>query len=204
MFGLNINYSERKYCYVQKNLAFGGYAFSKCPNCGRQIAEEQPKIQQDAFVIEGGKQYPDFLYYGGAGLYFLVSERVLKAFEEHNITGYEQAVQVPVYRFRNDTLTEQDACYYLLNIIGSIDFNLKAMSLKRKNQCSDCGKFDWSRQRLAIIKTIFDMDTWDNSDLCRIASFPGYIVCSDKVKSIVEENGFTGIVCQPEDDIFRI
>ena len=98
MYGLNIDYSERKYCYAQKNLAFGGYTFSKCPICGRQIAEEQPKTQQDAFVIEGGKQCPDFLYYGGAGLYFLVSERVMAAFVEHGVTGYEEAVKVPVYQ----------------------------------------------------------------------------------------------------------
>ena len=204
MFGLNINYSERKYCYAQRNLAFSGYQFIKCPICGRQIAKALPKKQQDAFVIEGGKQYPDFLYYGGAGLCFLVSDRVVRAFKEQGVTGYNSAIRVQIYRLHNDDLIEDTHSYYLLDINGSIDFDLKAMSLKKKNMCAACGQFDWSRQRLSIIKTILDIDTWDNSDLCRIASFPGYIVCSDKVKSIVEENGFTGIVCQPEDDIFRI
>ena len=61
MYKLNIDYSDRKYCYAQKNLAFGGYTFGKCPSCGRQIAKEQPKTQQDAFILEGGKKYPDFL-----------------------------------------------------------------------------------------------------------------------------------------------
>lgn len=204
MYGLNIEYSERKYCYAQKNLAFGGYTFSKCPSCGRQIAEEQPKTQQDAFVIEGGKQYPDFLYYGGAGLYFLVSDKVMRAFEEQGVTGYDSAVQTSVYRLHNDYLAEDSHSYYLLNINGGIDFDLKAMSLKKKNVCANCGQFDWSRQRLSIIKTVFNMETWDKSDLCRIVSFPGYIVCSNKVKSIVEENGFAGVVFQSEDSIFRI
>ena len=204
MYGLSIDYSERKYCYAQKNLAFGGYAFSKCPSCGRQIAEEQPKIQQDAFVIEGGKQYPDFLCYGGAGLYFLISDKVKKTFEENGVTGYDDPIQVPVYRFHNNELKEDPHNYYLLNINGCIDFDLKAMSLKKKNLCASCGQFEWSRQRLSIIKTVFNMDTWDKSDLCRILSFPGYIVCSNKVKSIVEENGFAGVVFQSEDSIFRI
>lgn len=204
MYGLNIDYSERKYCYAQKNLAFGGYTFNKCPSCGRQIAKELLKTQQDMFVIEGGKQYPDFLYYGGAGLYFLVSERVMAAFIEYGVTGYEEAVKVPVYRMKGDALTEQDVCYYLLNINGSIDFDLKAMSLKRKNQCSDCGQFDWNRQRLSFIKTVFDMDTWDKSDLCRIASFPGYVVCSEKLKNIIEKKGFNGVTFQAEDSIFRV
>lgn len=203
MYGLNIEYSERKYCYAQRNLAFGGYSFSKCPSCGRQMAEEQPKIQQDAFVIEGGKQYPDFLYYGGAGLYFLVSDKVMRAFEEKGVTGYDSATQVPVYRPHNGELIEAPHNYYLLNINGSIDFDLKAMSLKKKNVCAACGQFDWSRQRLSIIKTVFDMDTWDKSDLCRIASFPGYVVCSEKVKNIIEKFGFNGVTFQAEDSIFR-
>lgn len=204
MYGLNIDYSERKYCYAQKNLAFGGYTFSKCPGCGRQIAEEHLKTQQDAFVIEGGKQYPDFLYYGGAGLYFLVSDKVMRAFEEQGVAGYDSATRVSVYRLHNDELAEDTHSYYLLNINGSVDFDLKAMSLKRKNLCASCDQFDWSRQRLSIIKTVFNMDTWDNSDLCRIASFPGYVVCSEKVKNIIEKNGFTGVVFQSEDSIFRL
>lgn len=204
MYGLSIDYSERKYCYAQRNLAFAGCEFRKCSICGRQIAEEKPKNQQDTFVIEGGKQFPDFLYYGGVGLYFLVSERVMKAFEEHEVTGYDIAIQVPVYRNKNNTLIEQSHLYYQLNIVGSVDFDLKAMSLKRKNLCTACGQFDWSRQRLSIIKTEFDTDTLDNSDLCRISSFPGYIACSEKVKNIIEKNGFNGVVFQNEDSLFRI
>lgn len=204
MYGLSIDYSERKYCYAQKNLAFGGYTFSKCPSCGRQITEELPKTMQDAFVIEGGKQYPDFLYYGGAGMYFLISDRVMRAFEEQGVTGYDSAIQVPVYRLHGGDLAGDSHSYYLLNINGSIDFDLKAMSLKKKNLCAACDQFEWSRQRLSIIKTVFNMDTWDKSDLCRISSFPGYIVCSDKVKSIVEKNGFAGVVFQSEDSIFRL
>ena len=109
-----------------------------------------------------------------------------------------------MYRLHNGELIEAPHSYYLLNINGSIDFDLKAMSLKKKNVCAACGQFDWSRQRLSIIKTVFDMDAWDKSDLCRIASFPGYVVCSEKVKNIIEKHGFTGVVFQSEDSIFRI
>lgn len=203
MYKLNIDYSDRKYCYAQKNLAFGGYTFGKCPSCGRQIAKEQPKTQQDAFILEGGKKYPDFLKYGGAGLCFLVSENAYKAFEEQGITGYKDAPPIPVYRLNGNELTEAHASYYMLNICGAIDLDLKAMALKRKNRCSECGQFDWSRQRLYDIKTAFDMNTWDKSDLCRIASFPGYVVCSEKVKRIIEENGFDGVTFNSEDSIFR-
>lgn len=185
MFGLFIDYSEKEFCYAQRNLAFAGYRTEKCQNCGRNIVQALPTKQKDEFVLDGGKQYPDFLYYGGAGIYFLISDRVLNVFNEQGITGYDQATEVSVFREHKSVFVKQDVSYYLLNITGSIDFNLKAMGLKRKNRCSCCDQFDWSRQRLSIIKTVFDMNTWDKSDLCRINSFPGHVVCSEKSKTLL-------------------
>ncbi len=204
MFGLFIDYSERKYCYAHESLSVAKYHIDKCQNCGRNIIRELSTIQESEFILDGGKQYTDFLFYGGGGLYFLISNRVLDAFIEHGITGYDQVSEVSLYRERKNALVKQDVSYYSANITGSIDFDLKAMALKRKNRCSYCNQFDWSRQRLAIIKTVFDMDTWDKSDLCRITSFPGHIVCTEKVKDIVEEYQFSGVVFQREDSIFRI
>ena len=204
MYGLNKIIPNRKQCYAYKNLAFGGYLFDKCTSCGRQTAIELPPTQTDAFVLDGGKQYTDFLFFGGSGLYFLVSKNVLSAFQKYGVTGYEQAIPVPLYREKQDALIEQEAVYYLLNITGSIDLDLKAMALKRKHVCPVCKQFDWSRQRLYTIKSVFDMSTWNQSDLCRLASFPGYIVCSEKVKSIVEEYGFSGVSFQNEDRIFQL
>lgn len=206
MFGIFIDYSKRKYGYAHESLSVAKYHIDKCHNCGRNITRELPTIQKREFILDGGKQYPDFLYYGGGGggLYFFISNRVLNAFIEHSITGYDQVSEVSVYRGCKSALVKQDVSYYSLNITGSIDFNLKAMALKRKNRCSYCNQFDWSRQRLAIIKTVFDMDTWDKSDLCRITSFPGHVVCTEKVKDIVEEYQFSGIVFQNEDSIFHI
>lgn len=203
MFKIERYYSEKKYCYATKNSAFEGYIFDKCPSCGRTVATSIPKKQNDAFIVVGGKEYPDFLQFGGPGLYFVFSDKVLNAFEKYNVTGYDQAVEVPIYRQQKDALCKQPFRYYMVNITGIVDFDLKAMSLKRKNLCSHCGQFDWNRQRLSIIKTVLDMTTWNGSDLCRIDSFPGIIVCTEKIKRIAEEHQFKGITFLDEDSIFR-
>ncbi len=206
MFGLNISYSEKKYCYAYENLARAGliYQYEKCPHCGRNIAHEPVKTLPDAYVIEGAKAYPDFLFYGGGGINFLVSEKVVNIFRQQGVTGFDTVTSVPLFRNnRGDLIPQEDVQYFSLNITGSIDLNLKAMSLNRKHICPECGQFDWSRQRLAIIKTAFSMESWDQSDLCRIASFPGFIVCTKKVRDIVLEQKFKGVQFRDEDCIFR-
>ena len=102
------------------------------------------------------------------------------------------------------SLSDRMLSNYSVNITGSIDFDLKAMALKKKNRCPSCGQFDWSRQRLYLIKTVFDMNTWDGSDLCRIDSFPGFIVCTEKVKGVIEKYRFKGSELRAEDRIFGI
>lgn len=204
MFGLDINYSHQKYCYAQRNLAFNGYTYKKCENCGRSIIIANPLKPKNEFVIEGGRQYPDFLRYLGAGTYFLVSPKVLQVFKNYNITGFNQIIEVSTRRENTICCSNEHNNYFLLSITGTIDFNLKAMTLKRKRYCSSCEQFDWNIQRLSMLKTVLDMDTWDKSDLCRVSSFPGFIVCSERLKEVVEKHHLTGVRFLNEDSIFTI
>lgn len=122
--------------------------------CGRNIAHPLPPTGEEGYIVESRKQFPDFLRYGRSGIYFIISDRVLNALGENGVTGFDQAVEVPVYRKYRRELIRQDAVYYSVNITGAIDFDLKAMALKKKNRCPSCGQFDWSRQRLYLIKTV--------------------------------------------------
>ena len=204
MFNIFVFYSEYKYCYAVKNLAFVGLKEEKCPHCGCQDATQLVFQGDDALLIDGAKSYPDFMLYGSVGLSFIVSERVMEVFRQENITGYDEAKKVSLYRSRYRKLVKQDPNYYMINITGSIDLDLKAMSLKKKNVCPMCGSFKWSRQRLYTIDSVFDMSTWDGSDICRIKSFPGYIMISDRLKEIFEKHKFTGASFKKENKIFKI
>ena len=77
--------------------------------CGRNIAHPLPPTGEEGYIVEGGKQSPDFLWYGGGGIYFIISDRVLNAFGENGVTGFDQAVEVPVYRKYRRELIRQDA-----------------------------------------------------------------------------------------------
>ena len=204
MFEIDVFYSEYKYCYAVENLSFVGYKREECSTCKRQIVKEKIYEGEDAFLIDGAKKFPDFMQSCGAGTYFIVSERVMNVLRENNVSGFDEAKKVPLYRSRYRKLIKQEQEYYIINITGSIDLNLKAMALKRKHICPECGSFDWSRQRLYIFDSVFDMNTWDGSDICRIKSFPGYVMISDKLKEIFEEHKFTGATYKKESDIFKL
>ncbi len=204
MYGLT-NENSKKYCYAWKDLSFGGYQARCCPVCGRNTSTELPSSEIPALILEGGKQYPDFLYYASCGLYFLVSERALSAFRQYGVTGYDRVTEVLLYRNGKGGLKVlDDICYYSLNIFGTVDFDLKVMALKRKHLCASCGQFEWSRQRLSIINTVLDINTWDGCDLCRVDSFPGHVVCTEKVRTAAEEYRLTGVIFRNEGELFRI
>lgn len=156
MYGLT-NESSKKYCYAWKDLSFGGYQVCCCPVCGRNMVTELPSSERPALILEGSRKYPDFLYHAGCGLSFLISERALSAFRQYDVMGYDRATEVLLYRNGKGGLQVlNDIHYYSLNIFGTVDFNLKAMALKRKHLCVSCGQFEWSRQRLYLIDAVLD------------------------------------------------
>lgn len=105
-------------------------------------------------MLRAGNNSRTFCGMAAVAFIFIISDRVLNALGENGVTGFDQAVEVPVYRKYRRELIRQDAVYYSVNITGAIDFDLKAMALKKKNRCPSCGQFDWSRQRLYLIKTV--------------------------------------------------
>ena len=77
------------------------------------------------------------------------------------------------------------------------------MKLKKKNLCSSCGRFAWSRERLYTIPAAVDMDTWSGHDLCRVGDFPAMIVCSERVAEVIRKHKLTGAELGPIADMFR-
>ena len=203
MFDIFIFYSDHKYCYAVKNLAVIEFKRERCLHCGEQVVKNTICQGEDALLIDGGKSYPDFMLYGSVGEPFIVSERVIKVLYKEKITGYDMAKKVSLYRLIDGKLVKQEPEYYMINITGSIDLDLKAMHLKKKNVCPHCGSFKWSRQRLYLFDSVLDKSTWDGSDICRIKSFQGHIMISDRLKGILEAHKFTGASFKNENEIFK-
>lgn len=207
MYNLDISLRENKYCYVHKILSFSASQMDICSYCGcrskKNIVKDIVK-DMDHLLIEGAQKHPDFMHCADfVSATFVVSKRVFDVMLKEKITGYDMAKKVSLYRSIDGQLVKQEPEYYMINITGIIDLDLKAMHLKKKNVCPNCGSFKWSRQRLYLFDSVFDKGTWDGSDICRIKSFQGYIMISDRLKEIFETHKFTGASFKNENEIFK-
>lgn len=183
--------ASEQYYYAWCNKSFGGFQWTVCPECGRRIATMQYVSDVPYLLIDGGPKYSDYLCYTDAGIrLFLISERTLNLFEQHNVSGYDEYCLVELEFEEAGKVIDNIPRYYALNLIGSVEFDFKQMHLKKKKFCQQCGSFEWSRTRLD--PAILDMSTWDGSDLCTIKSIPGRKVCTEKVRELVKEHTLTG------------
>lgn len=182
-----------RYKYISQNTAFVGYDRSeKCSECGREIVKLQYSGAEARYEVLGGSTYPDYIQYSGAGEQpFIISEKALKLFAENNVSGYDHAEPVTVEpRGMNKDGSPID--YFQLNICGRAELDFKAMFLKKKKYCAVCGQYEWNRQR--FYPRVVDGNSWDGSDLARVVSIPGWILCSDKVRKIVKKHKLKGFV----------
>ena len=124
---------------------------------------------------------------------FLLSGKALSLFEQNRISGISGKERIRVLEKHNDQwidITDDSPDYWLIELDGEAELDFSAMGLKKKHKCDYCGQFVWNRQRLYPL--ILDTNKWNGRDLCRIQSIPGYVVCAEKVKHLVEEHGLSG------------
>ena len=198
-YTVNSDGNER-FQYVWKDLSFGGFVRSTCQHCGRDIVTACYEGESHQLLLEGGKHYPDILRFHGAGTpLFIVTDRVLALLEQHRISGISgnESVTISAQQGENIVPLENAPSYHLLHIGGKIELDFSSMFLKKKRKCKSCGQFEWNRQRLYPLA--FNLAEWDGSDLCRIASLPGHVVCSEKMAQVINQYSLTGVqlaVCQ--------
>ena len=185
----------RVYRYAWEDLSFVDWVKTPCESCGRNISKTEYEPGGHRLVLEGGKRYPDFLAFTGAGeRIFLVSERALEVFTQNQVSGIAswERVSCVSEMVRGKYMEPQGEApnYWKLNISGRVDLDMKAMFLKKKHRCDKCGQFVWNRERLYPM--YLDPNTWDGSDLCRITSIPGHVVCSDKLVRLIKKYSLKG------------
>ena len=183
--------TQNKFIYAYEDLSLIGFERFECCACGRVIA--QPQFQSDTpyFLLDKGREAPDLLWFSGAGRQpFLISERALNLCEKYHISGYSGHHLVAVEYTGETKVDVKLPNYYSLDITGKVDLDFAKMCLKKKRKCASCGKFDWNRQRLSPM--FLDETTWDGSDLCFVQSFPGFKVCSERMKDLAEIHKLTG------------
>lgn len=185
------------YRYAQKDNAFAGWKEVICPGCGRRVSLPTYSEPSPVLALEGGKKYPDFLQFCGAGSLpdggrlIVLSEKALTVFREEGISGIGECKPVVVVQSAVCRYCVDDAPrYFAVDITGSVDLDCSAMSnLKKKNFCPTCQQFEWNRKQLG--RYILDRNTWSGHDICRLASMPGILFGSEKLKRAVQKHKLT-------------
>ena len=185
--------SGSTYQYAFRDTALGSLEQRECEACGRPLSQWRFSGPHH-LILEGGPKYPDRLEFTGAGgSPLLLSERAAAVFAANGITGIAETVPVRTSRESGD-LPDNAPRYVLAKISGRIELDLPKMCLKKKKLCSVCGSFEWNRQRLYPL--FLDESAWDGSDLCRVDSIPGYVVCTAKVVELVKKQKLKGFSFQ--------
>lgn len=196
-----------KYKYACNDLSFDKREEIVCAVCGRSYAVSTFHGECKNFVLDGGKKYPDFLSYTGPSgdlIPFIVSARALKLFEENGVSGFVNMGKV-ISSVKNRSAyipDEQAPDYYLMDFLGTIDFDFKEMHLKKKRTCCKCGRFEWSRSRFGNV--VLDRSSWNGMDICRLASIPNVIICTEKVETLVRKNKLMGLIFLQEQSIMSL
>lgn len=173
--------------------------------CGRLIYDDLLVCTQTvSFVVEEDGQYPDFLLCGGTGLSvfaFVVSERVLDAFQNEGISGYT-SIPIRIVREINSETKSifGSPRFALLNISGRIDLDYEKMHIKKKHLCKECGQFNLSRQKIGT--SYIDEASWNGQDVCRLNTFPAMIICTQKVIDTIRKYRLLGSYILDEKHIF--
>ena len=181
--------SGSTYQYAFRDTTLGSLEQGKCEACGRTRSRWRFSGPH-RFLLEGGPKYPDRPEFTGAGgAPLLLSRRAADVFRGSGITGIDETVPVQT-EHESGPLPEDAPEYVLARICGRIDLDLPKMGLKKKKLCRVCGGFEWNRQRLSPL--LLDASAWDGSDLCRVDSIPGYVVCTDNVVALVKKQKLKG------------
>ena len=122
------------YRYAQKDNAFAGWKEVICPGCGRRVSLPVYSESNPVLVLEGGKKYPDFLQFCGAGSLpdggrlIVLSEKALTVFREEGISGIGECKPVVVVQSAVCRYCVDDAPrYFAVDITGSVDLDYSAI-----------------------------------------------------------------------------
>jgi hypothetical protein len=125
----------------------------------------------------------------------LVSERVLQAFAQNGVSGFEAA---PVEVVISKPTTQQPPTLFELVVTGWGGMASHASQLKVVYFCESCRQRKYS---IAEPSRIIDPAAWDGSDLFMVWPLPRYRFASDRLADLIRENRFTGVRLIPAGDI---
>ena len=203
MFYCLSSHPSNRYKYALMDYSFFRINTCQCKTCGREVKQCQLEYWPPKMILEGGKRYPDCLsvsipFDDKCGL--IVSEKALEAFKTENISGYIAEPIEIIDDKANDEVAAEKPQYYYLYVNGIISLDYGAMHYKKKNYCSDCGSYNWSRQKIG--ESVLDHSSWNQCDICKLIDYPNIFICTQKVIDVIKKHNLKGFVKGKESDVF--
>jgi hypothetical protein len=177
---------ERDYRYpdvwYNDSDAFDPFISVKCPKYpGHQRGKRD--INVNLWIDIKSRKIGDFV----STVYsdWLITDRVAEIFKAHNLTGYRlQPVKVC-----NKKL---DFNLWELVITGSAGRAHPDSGIYVKEYCEYCGSTVYSPIKKGV-GIIVDEEHWDGSDFFTIIEYYKYVLITEKVKKIIEDNNLKGV-----------
>jgi len=124
---------------------------------------------------------------------WLITDRVAEIFKGHNLTGYELH---PV-KVCNKKL---DYNLWELVVTGSAGRAHPDSGINLKFHCQYCGLTRYTPIKKGV-GIIVDETQWDGSDFFTIIEYRKFVLVTEKVKKIIEENNLKGVRVVPVSEL---
>lgn len=174
--------------------------FEKCPECGRPVSGgywKRPHI-----IDINKRKLPDFMYIAGGTGTFLVTERVLNAFRQNQLTGILSAEEIDVIQYRGQPLNSQsNPRYYSLKLarsFASIDHERSEIlygDYYEEKRCSLCNPKGATKDFFRRLE--MNMDRYEGYDIFTIYELGEATFVSQRFVDFCEHNGFSNLRATP-------
>ena len=128
--------------------------------------------------------------------YILISEKVAKLFEENDVTGY--ALKPVIF-----TNKELPCKYYELYIIGKGGQAHSDSKIEIKQKCNTCNFIRYTKIQEGI-GIIVDKNNWDGSDIFTINGYELFVLITEKVKNLIQNNNITGYKIIKSTEVYTV
>ena len=173
---------------------------SICPVCGqRAYAEGWYPAREVICETEKGTRYPDAL--ANISNLIIVSDRVLRGFYDHGVTGFTPFPIVigPRSKKLQDVIPP---VYWHLRVDGRCELDLEAMGLKIPVFCDRC--YYSEIEKKADYGFVVKEGSWDGSDLFLSKDRSNYVFCSQRVFDLAKKFQWTNFEFTHAEDISSI
>jgi hypothetical protein len=217
MYRLKIpSFEQNKFAWAETTeKAKMSKEFPKCPKCGRAVGMLYWLPPYD-IIIKQPKKIGDFI--GGViGTDLIVSEQFKVKYEQSNLKGIEQFIELNVFQMG----AKKNTSYAIPKLFGAsvkitntqVDYDKMGVtwfSKPEKNICNLCCPGGGGEGGIyqTYEKIVFKQDTLTDYDFFIAINFVGNIMLSERAKDFIEINKFTNVELttdyETKHDIFKL